>query len=55
MLQALDNIERYFHIEDKDTLVQTAIIHAQFELIHPFLDGNGRMGRVLIPLFMYNK
>ena len=35
--------------------MQLAIIHAQFEIIHPFLDGNGRLGRILIPLFLYEK
>jgi Fic family protein len=55
MQQSLNNLEKYFHINDKDILVQTAIIHAQFEIIHPFLDGNGRIGRLLIPLFMYSK
>lgn len=52
----LSNWERYYHLEDqKDELVQLALLHAQFELIHPFLDGNGRVGRMLIPLFLYDK
>ena len=49
----LDNFERYLHADEKDRLVQTALIHGQFELIHPFLDGNGRAGRMLIPLFLF--
>lgn len=55
MSEALSNWEKYMHLEDKDVLVQLAIVHAQFEIIHPFLDGNGRMGRILIPLFLYYK
>jgi Fic family protein len=49
------NLEAYIHSDEDDVLVQLAIIHAQFELIHPFLDGNGRLGRMLLPLFMYEK
>lgn len=52
---ALDKFEKYIHYDEKDRLVQLAIIHAQFEIIHPFLDGNGRIGRIIIPLFLYEK
>ena len=53
--QALDRWEKYYHAEEPDPLVQLAIIHAQFEIIHPFIDGNGRIGRILIPLFLREK
>jgi Fic family protein len=55
LLQALDNWEKYLHSEEKDGLVQLAVIKAQFEIIHPFLDGNGRLGRMLVPLFLFDK
>ncbi|GJQ20269.1 MAG: Fic family protein [Bacteroidia bacterium] len=51
----LDNWEKYYHMQRPDALVQLAIVHAQFEIIHPFLDGNGRLGRMIIPLFLYEK
>lgn len=51
----LDHFEEYIHHDEDDILVQTAIVHAQFEIIHPFIDGNGRIGRILIPLFLYEK
>ncbi len=57
-LQLLDHLqswEAYLSAGDIDVLVQTAIVHAQFELLHPFKDGNGRIGRLLIPLFLYQK
>ncbi len=48
-------LEKYIHFDEKDSLVQLAIVHAQFEIIHPFWDGNGRTGRILMPLFLYYK
>jgi len=50
----LDNWEKYMHFAEKDVLVHLAIVKAQFEIIHPFLDGNGRLGRMLIPLFLFD-
>lgn len=47
------NLENYIHYDEIDFLVQAALIHCQFEMIHPFKDGNGRIGRLLIPLFLY--
>ena len=47
------NLEQYIHYEEVDLLIQAALLHCQFEMIHPFKDGNGRIGRLLIPLFLY--
>jgi Fic family protein len=55
LMDGLDNWEKYYHAAEKDPLVQLALVHAQFEFLHPFLDGNGRIGRILIPLFLYDK
>lgn len=55
LMEYLDNLEKYIHYDEKDKLIQLAIIHAQFEIIHPFLDGNGRIGRLLIPIFLFEK
>lgn len=53
MKQALDRFEKYLHAEsDLPALIRLALIHYQFEAIHPFLDGNGRVGRLLIPLLL---
>lgn len=55
LLNHIDNWAHYLGQEQEDPLIQTAIMHAQFELLHPFKDGNGRIGRLLIPLFLYGK
>ncbi|MEW6033942.1 MAG: Fic/DOC family N-terminal domain-containing protein [Chloroflexota bacterium] len=55
LMEYLDNWEKYYHLDRPDPLVQLAVVHAQFEIIHPFLDGNGRLGRMIIPLFLYEK
>jgi cell filamentation protein, protein adenylyltransferase len=55
MQEFLGKWESYMDFDDLDSLLQMAIVHAQFELLHPFKDGNGRIGRLLIPLFLYQK
>jgi Fic family protein len=51
--EAMSAWERYIHAEAPDRIVQLAVLHAEFEALHPFLDGNGRLGRMLVPLFMW--
>ncbi len=52
---AMSAWERYLHQDAPDRLVQLAILHAEFEALHPFLDGNGRLGRMLVPLFLWQQ
>ena len=53
---AMSDLEKYMNSEDTlDPLMQAALIHYQFETTHPFLDGNGRVGRLLITLFLMEK
>ncbi len=53
MHESLDNFERFLHQQDDlATLVKCGLAHAQFETIHPFLDGNGRVGRLLITFLL---
>jgi Fic family protein len=52
-LEAMGSLEHYFHDKERlPILVDCALIHYQFETIHPFLDGNGRMGRLLITFYL---
>lgn len=51
----MDNLIKYAHQREKDPLVQLAIFFAQLLIIHPFMDGNGRVARICIPLFLYKK
>ncbi|MCE5201853.1 MAG: Fic family protein [Synergistaceae bacterium] len=51
----LENWGNYAVGKDIDVLIQAGVLHAQFELLHPFKDGNGRIGRILIPLFLFQK
>ncbi|MGQ0653178.1 MAG: Fic family protein [Betaproteobacteria bacterium] len=53
--ECIDAWERYLHTRDLPPLIQAALIHYQFEAIHPFLDGNGRVGRLLITLFLIER
>jgi Fic family protein len=53
--QALSDLERFLHDGGLPPLVQVGLAHAQFETIHPFLDGNGRIGRLLIAFLLTEK
>lgn len=56
MQNAMSDLEKYINVDDDlDALIRAALIHYQFETIHPFLDGNGRVGRLLITLFLMDK
>ena len=53
MLNSMSDLEKFFNSEDDvPPLIKAGLIHAQFETIHPFLDGNGRTGRMIISLFL---
>jgi Fic family protein len=54
LMECLDSFEKYLHLENRpySSLIEAGLIHVQFETIHPFLDGNGRIGRLLITFFL---
>ncbi len=51
--EGMDNLLAYIEKGDEDVLIKTAIVHLEFEALHPFKDGNGRIGRMLIPLILW--
>ena len=55
MHEALDNTEKFLHDNSLPLLIQCGLAHAQFETIHPFLDGNGRVGRLLITFLLCHR
>ncbi len=56
MQNALNDLEKFIHSDDAIlTMIKVALLHAQFEIIHPFLDGNGRTGRMLITFYLWQE
>jgi len=54
MMRAISDLEKYIHTtDDLITIIKAGILHAQFETVHPFLDGNGRTGRMLITFYLW--
>ena len=56
MNRALDDFEKFIHTDDNYLpLVKAGMLHAQFETIHPFTDGNGRTGRMIVTMFLWHQ
>ena len=55
MIESMSDLEKFINLSEMDILLKAALAHYQFETIHPFLDGNGRIGRMLIVLMLLNE
>jgi Fic family protein len=56
MLNGMGDLEKFIHARDEiPTLLKAGLIHAQFETLHPFLDGNGRTGRMVITMYLWQE
>ncbi|MDR1963206.1 MAG: Fic family protein [Planctomycetaceae bacterium] len=55
LIECLGDLENFLHNKETSPLLTAALAHVQFETIHPFLDGNGRVGRLLITFLLYEK
>ena len=55
MIENLNDLEKFIHTDYYHPIIQAGLLHSQFETIHPFLDGNGRTGRLLITFYLLNK
>ena len=55
LVKALNDFEKFLHLKNINPIIQIALAHAQFETIHPFLDGNGRTGRLLITFLLIER
>lgn len=53
--ECMSALEKYIHMQETPVLIKAALAHVQFETIHPFLDGNGRTGRLLVALILFNE
>lgn len=55
LTKGLDKWEKYIHESKTDPLIQLSLIHVEFESLHPFIDGNGRIGRMIVPIYLFEK